>query len=74
MKQLNLEQLNEVEVLAIVASSSLYIANLTSDLLDNIEDRKMVMDNWFKILTTLEVVKKAVEEVSNGDLLRNTNN
>jgi hypothetical protein len=74
MKQLNLGELNEVEVLAVIASSSLYMANLTSDLIDNIEDREMVLDNWFKILTTLEVVKKAIEEIANGDLLRNTNN
>jgi hypothetical protein len=70
MKQLNLEKLNEFELLSIIASSGLFIANTTSDMMENFDNRKVVMDAWFKVLTTLEVIKKAVETVSEGDLLK----
>lgn len=70
MKQLNLEKLNEFELLSIIASSGLFIANTTSDMMENFDNRKVVMDAWFKVLTTLEVIKKSVETVSDGDLLK----
>jgi hypothetical protein len=70
MKQLNLEKLNEFELLSIIASSGLFIANTTSDMMENFDNRKVVMDAWFKVLTTLEVIKKSVETVSEGDLLK----
>jgi hypothetical protein len=70
MKQLNLEKLNEFELLSIIASSGLFIANTTSDMMENFDNRKVVMDAWFKVLTTLEVIKKSVEIVSEGDLLK----
>jgi hypothetical protein len=65
-----LEKLNEFELLSIIASSGLFIANTTSDMMENFDNRKVVMDAWFKVLTTLEVIKKAVETVSEGDLLK----
>jgi hypothetical protein len=70
MKQLNLEKLNEFELLSIIASSGLFIANTTSDMMENFDNRKVVMDAWFKVLTTLEVIKKSVETISEGDLLK----
>jgi hypothetical protein len=65
-----LEKLNEFELLSIIASSGLFIANTTSDMMENFDNRKVVMDAWFKVLTTLEVIKKSVEIVSEGDLLK----
>jgi hypothetical protein len=65
-----LEKLNEFELLSIIASSGLFIANTTSDMMENFDNRKVVMDAWFKVLTTLEVIKKSVETVSEGDLLK----
>jgi hypothetical protein len=65
-----LEKLNEFELLSIIASSGLFIANTTSDMMENFDNRKVVMDAWFKVLTTLEVIKKSVETVSDGDLLK----
>jgi hypothetical protein len=70
MKQLNLEKLNEFELLSIIASSGLFLANTTSDMMENFDNRKVVMDAWFKVLTTLEVIKKSVETISEGDLLK----
>jgi hypothetical protein len=65
-----LEKLNEFELLSIIASSGLFIANTTSDMMENFDNRKVVMDAWFKVLTTLEVIKKSVETISEGDLLK----
>jgi hypothetical protein len=39
-------------------------------MMENFDNRKVVMDAWFKVLTTLEVIKKSVETVSEGDLLK----
>lgn len=72
MKQLNLEKLSEFELLTIIASSGLFLANTTSDMMENFENRKAVMDAWFKVLTTLEVIKQAVDKVGDGDLLTQT--
>lgn len=72
MKQLNLEKLSEFELLSVIASSGLFLANTTSDMMENFDNRKVLMDAWFKIMTTVEVIKKAVETVSDGDLLTQT--
>ena len=70
MKHLNLEKLSEFELLLVIATSGLFLANTTSDMMENFENRQVVMNAWFKVLTTLEVIKKSVETISDGDLLK----
>lgn len=67
------DDMTEVEMLLLVANSALMLASDLSDIVED-EDKAMVAQKWFKVLTNQAIINKLLDELNKSDTIKMSQN